>query len=107
MAKHRWQKLPDGEINTFADSCGFCNGPRCVECGFSFCEHCNPDGYNSECPGRAGFQIYIAKRNWHGHLLGVNWWMKKLFIGFLFFTVIFDFSGLFPYCSEVLGEEDL
>ena len=38
--KHRWEKCDDGEIDFFAWNDGFCNGPRCLDCGESFCVHC-------------------------------------------------------------------
>lgn len=43
---HTWIKNEDGKIDDWAVASGFCNGPRCEVCGYSFCEHCNPDGYN-------------------------------------------------------------
>ena len=45
---HVWETLPEedgGGINFFAQEAEFHNGPRCVKCGFTFCEHC--DGYYS------------------------------------------------------------
>ena len=105
--KHKWQKLDNGEINTFSAYAtgGYCNGPVCVECGFSFCEHCNPKGYDTECHGRKGFRIYLADNSWSGYLAGFKWSRKKLFIGFIFFAVIFDFSGEFPFCKEVYSDD--
>lgn len=47
--EHNWVKREDGSVDTFALSYGFCNGPACKRCGFSFCEHCNPDGWKSKC----------------------------------------------------------
>lgn len=44
--QHSWEKRENGEIDTFAMSCGYCNGPACKVCGYTFCEHCNPEGYN-------------------------------------------------------------
>jgi len=104
--KHKWQKLGNGEINDFAMSEGFHNGPVCVECGFHFCEHCQPEERESECPGRAGFQVYRDNKtyNWNGKLLGIRWKDKCLFVGIWFITICFDFSGLFPYCEEVKDE---
>ena len=32
-----------GKVNIFAMSEGFHNGPICVNCGYSFCEHCKTD----------------------------------------------------------------
>lgn len=43
--KHTWKKTDNGEIDTFAEAYEFCNGPVCERCGYSFCVHCNPEGY--------------------------------------------------------------
>jgi len=37
---HEWEKNEDGSINIFALDIGHHNGPRCIKCGYSFCEHC-------------------------------------------------------------------
>jgi len=37
---HQWEKDDDGEINIFAYSSGYCNGPLCERCGYHFCKHC-------------------------------------------------------------------
>lgn len=42
---HTWKKEEDGEIDEFAFMGEICNGPVCEVCGYSFCKHCNPDGY--------------------------------------------------------------
>jgi hypothetical protein len=104
--KHKWQKTSDGKINTWASYGEYCNGPRCIECGYTFCEHCYPKGYDEECPGRAGFKIYRDNLtyNWHGKLLGFRWDSKCFYVGFWFITIVFDFSGLFPYCEEVKND---
>ena len=48
--KHRWKQNSRGDIDYFAGvDVGYHNGPLCVKCGFSFCEHCDPDGYETEC----------------------------------------------------------
>ena len=99
MAKHKWQKLSNGNINDFAYSFGYCNGPMCVECGYYFCEHCKPEGYDSECPGRRGFRVYLDIKSYK--MLGFRWGNKKFIIGFWFINIIFDFNGLFPACAEV------
>jgi hypothetical protein len=39
---HEWA-LYDGEVNSFAMDAEFHNGPRCVNCGYSFCEHCKDE----------------------------------------------------------------
>lgn len=46
--KHNWEKNSKGEIDTFAWDNDFHNGPYCKRCGYSFCVHCNPKGYNKE-----------------------------------------------------------
>jgi hypothetical protein len=40
--KHDWKLDKNGEIDTSAWGCGFCNGPICARCFHSECEHCNP-----------------------------------------------------------------
>ena len=47
--KHDWYLNEDGDIDVWQLDEGFHNGPRCRSCGYTFCEHCNPDGYNSMC----------------------------------------------------------
>jgi hypothetical protein len=54
--KHTWQLDKDGDIDDFAyeveEDGRCCNGPKCIICGFCFCHHCNPYGYNDNaCPG--------------------------------------------------------
>jgi hypothetical protein len=102
--KHKWQKTQDGKINNWAYSEGYSNGPKCVECGYEFCEHCNPEEYDSECPGRAGLKIYLAYKTRQGNTLGIRWYYRRLYIGIWFLAVVFDFNGLFPACAEVKEE---
>lgn len=40
--EHDWARNFKGEIDLFAASYEFHNGPRCVRCHHSECEHCNP-----------------------------------------------------------------
>jgi hypothetical protein len=102
MAKHKWQKHKDGSINNFAVYGDFHNGPVCVECGHSFCEHCHPEEWDSECPGREGFKIHLLKSNsYDGKTLGIKWVHKALQLWLVFWAISFDFSGLFPHCEEV------
>lgn len=50
IKKHLWRIDPDtGEVDEFAICNGYHNGPVCEKCGYFFCEHCNPDGWNDEC----------------------------------------------------------
>ena len=51
MAKHAWKLDAYGEIDIFAYNEGYHNGPECVVCGVSFCEHCHPEFYYEECTG--------------------------------------------------------
>jgi hypothetical protein len=105
MAKHKWQKLPNGSINHFAEYGEFHKGPICVECGHSFCEHCQPEEWESECPGREGFKLRITKSyKYDGFCLGIMWRHKSLQFCFIFWVISFDFSGLFPYCKEIREE---
>ena len=56
--KHLWRTIDGGftpdendpKIDNFIFENGFHNGPECVLCGLSFCEHCEPKEYDSECP---------------------------------------------------------
>lgn len=45
---HKW-KEENGKIDVWAYEAGYCNGPVCERCYYSFCEHCNPNGYEGEC----------------------------------------------------------
>lgn len=38
--KHNWKKDIDGKIDLYAWDEGYCEGPFCLECGRSFCIHC-------------------------------------------------------------------
>ena len=42
-AEHLWKRDKNGEIDLWAFSVGYCNGPVCIRCGHSECEHCNED----------------------------------------------------------------
>lgn len=41
--EHDWARNFKDKIDLFAASYEFHNGPRCVRCHHSECEHCNPD----------------------------------------------------------------
>lgn len=57
---HVWQRLEDGSIDTCAfeaeDEDRGHNGPVCVNCGYSFCEHCQA-GPDNDCRG-AGWDYW-------------------------------------------------
>lgn len=36
---HTWKRY-EGEIDIFAYSQDYCNGPVCTACGYYFCHHC-------------------------------------------------------------------
>lgn len=46
---HLWKKDDQGRTDHFAFDHMYCNGPECLICGYSFCEHCHPEGYESKC----------------------------------------------------------
>lgn len=46
-SEHDWVKDEDGEIDEWAISYEYCNGPMCKRCYYSFCIHCNPNGWNN------------------------------------------------------------
>jgi hypothetical protein len=52
---HTWQKDTFGKPDDFAYDVEAAytahNGPRCTVCGFFFCEHCWPGGWQQDCPG--------------------------------------------------------
>ena len=45
--KHRWKNDDLGKVDNFAFENGIHNGPVCVNCGRSFCEHCEPECYDA------------------------------------------------------------
>lgn len=47
--KHQWKKDKNGNIDLWAVSGGFCNGPMCERCFHSTCEHCNPNYDDEPC----------------------------------------------------------
>lgn len=66
---HEWKLDEKGEIDEFATECDNHNGPMCVRCGYGFCKHCNPNGYDVE-PCEITFSYYstsidAAVRVWH------------------------------------------
>jgi hypothetical protein len=45
--KHDWKKNEDGSIDIWAMDGDRCNGPSCIRCGLSYCQHCEPDWLES------------------------------------------------------------
>lgn len=43
---HDWEKDDNGNIDRWAMSSEFCNGPMCSRCYRSFCEHCHVEDYD-------------------------------------------------------------
>jgi hypothetical protein len=47
---HIWKVDDDGDLDIFAFACGpYCNGPRCVTCGYGFCQHCTNEEAEVDC----------------------------------------------------------
>ena len=49
--KHRWELNSRGEVDEFAFSEGYHNGPACVKCEQHFCIHCEGKAMNKDCDG--------------------------------------------------------
>lgn len=49
---HVWQR--DGDrIDLFAyEENEYCNGPRCIRCGYGFCHHCTNGYVDHPCTGK-------------------------------------------------------
>ena len=48
LSEHQWRRTAEGKIDEFAMCFDYHNGPVCERCGYSFCEHCEPNGWNEE-----------------------------------------------------------
>lgn len=46
--EHDWGTDEDGDIDEWAWDYEFHNGPTCERCGYSFCIHCKPNGWNDK-----------------------------------------------------------
>lgn len=44
--EHDWERDEDGDIDELAMNFDYHNGPACARCNYSFCIHCDPDGWN-------------------------------------------------------------
>lgn len=71
MAKHRWQTyeehdpdfVDDTDVYRFAYRGGeYHNGPLCMVCGRTGCEHCDPEMLVEECPGTARYDGRDARQ---------------------------------------------
>lgn len=68
--EHDWETDEDGKIDEWAMEYEFHNGPMCKRCGYSFCIHCKPNGWNEkpcvidyyQCP-RCKERIYKGFEN--------------------------------------------
>lgn len=45
---HKWVLNEEGEPDYFAWESGYHNGYLCERCGYSFCHHCDPNGFDKE-----------------------------------------------------------
>jgi hypothetical protein len=98
--KHDFKKRSDGTIDRMADFGGDHNGPKCKICGTTFCEHCNPEMYDEECPGKPGFKFHVKTKYMHQRGLGVFYQYKTISIFLVLVEFVFDFSGMFPYAKD-------
>lgn len=58
---HVWKRDSDGMIDWFAGSdYGFHNGPLCLRCGDGFCEHCNPEKIQEDCPAYGAERVLTS-----------------------------------------------
>ena len=48
FSEHQWRRTEKGKIDEFAMCFDYHNGPACERCGYSFCEHCEPNGWDEE-----------------------------------------------------------
>lgn len=46
---HEWATNDDGSVDFFGYDVEYCNGPRCVRCGYAFCEHCFKEIPQEDC----------------------------------------------------------
>ena len=46
--EHDWETDKHGNIDEWFMNYEFHNGPACQRCGYSFCVHCKPNGWNEK-----------------------------------------------------------
>ena len=44
---HQWQLDEYGQPDDWAFEYDYHNGYVCIRCGYSFCKHCEPDGFET------------------------------------------------------------
>lgn len=65
--EHQWRRNEYGNIDEFAMGFGYHNGPVCERCGYSFCEHCEPNGWkNTDCVIDEYFCPNCERKLWRG-----------------------------------------
>lgn len=42
---HKWRLNEDGQPDEWAFENGYCNGYACTRCYYTFCKHCEPNGF--------------------------------------------------------------
>lgn len=55
MPLHKWKRrdYDKRKVDNFALDSGYHNGPKCVNCGESFCVHCHPERLKEKCQGKS------------------------------------------------------
>jgi len=62
-AGHKLRRNEDGEVDNFVVSEGFHNGPGCLVCSESWCEHCACNREIEPCDGGAWHSEWEFKRD--------------------------------------------
>ena len=44
---HEWALNENGQLDNWAFEVGFHNGYACIRCNYTFCEHCEPNGFET------------------------------------------------------------
>jgi len=59
--RHRWKTDNFGKVDNFAFEHANHNGPVCVVCGKSFCEHCEPECYDADDCNPVNIDLALAQ----------------------------------------------
>lgn len=59
---HAFITNDDGTIDHWQYEGGFHNGPRCENCKVSWCEHCEPEIYEEQCPNNNIIVVHETER---------------------------------------------